>query len=60
MTVTHNGKSYTVTKLASGHEWRLNSVDSPRDSITLNRDQMILAGFGHVLEAGHDQPRTNS
>ena len=39
MTVTHNGKQYTASKL-NDNEWRLSSVEKPRESITLNRQQM--------------------
>lgn len=48
--VTHKGKQYTVHKLANGYEWRLNLVESPRNGFTLNRQQMVLAGFGHIVE----------
>ena len=51
MTVTHKGREYTVTKLADGLHWQLVEVGSPRRKVTLNRDQMVLAGLAHVLEA---------
>lgn len=44
MTVTHNGKQYTASKL-NDNEWKLSSVDKPRESITLNRQQMHVAGL---------------
>lgn len=48
--VTHKGRQYTVRKLADGYHWRLSEVGSPRNSFPMNRDQMILAGFGHIVE----------
>ncbi|MCR6026799.1 hypothetical protein HLI26_07365 [Salmonella enterica subsp. enterica] len=51
--VTHKGKQYTVRPLADGHHWRLSEVDCPRNSFPLNRDQMILAGFRHIVEKQH-------
>lgn len=49
MTITHNGKQYTVTEL-NDNEWRLSSVDKPRESITLNRQQMAFAGLLSQVE----------
>lgn len=49
MTVTHNGKQYTATKLANGHMWQLTEIGKPRHKMTFNRDQMINAGLGHVV-----------
>ena len=49
MTVTHNGRQYTVTKL-SASEWKLAMVDAPRNTITLNRRQMDLAGLLEQVE----------
>lgn len=49
MTVTHNGKQYTASKL-NDNEWRLSSVDKPRESITLNRQQMAYAGLLEQVE----------
>ena len=49
MTVTHNGKQYTVTEL-NDNEWRLSSVDKPRESFTMNRHQMQLAGLLEQVE----------
>lgn len=49
MTVTHNGKQYTVTEL-NDNEWRLSSVDKPRESFTMNRVQMRLAGLLEQVE----------
>lgn len=51
MTATHNGKQYTVTRMADGLHWQLVEVGSPRNKATLNRDQMVLAGLTHVVEA---------
>lgn len=48
--VTHKGIKYTVRPLADGHHWRLSEVGCPRNSFPLNRDQMILAGFRHIVE----------
>lgn len=48
--VTHKGKQYTVRKLADGKTWRLSEVDSPRNSFPMSRKNMILAGFGHIVE----------
>ena len=50
MTVTHNGKLYHVSKMADGYTWRLTEIGAPRNSVTLNRDQMLIAGFGHIVE----------
>ncbi len=47
--VTHKGKQYTVTEL-NDNEWRLVSVDKPRESVTLNCQQMELAGLLEQVE----------
>ncbi|HGL4520459.1 TPA: hypothetical protein ACKE73_003806 [Enterobacter roggenkampii] len=44
MTVTHNGKQYTAKKL-NDNEWQLTSVSNPREKMTLNRQQMNIAGL---------------
>lgn len=49
MTVTHNGKQYTVRQV-TGNVWRLTSVDNPRDKLTLNRQQLQLAGLLEQVE----------
>lgn len=49
MTVTHNGKQYTAKKL-NDNEWRLSSVDKPREKITMNRWQMDFAGLLQQVE----------
>lgn len=49
MTVTHNGKQYTVRKV-TGNVWRLTSVEKPRESITLDRAQMAYAGLLKQVE----------
>lgn len=49
MTVTHNGRQYTVRKV-TGNVWRLTSVDRPRESLTLNRWQMHTAGLLDQVE----------
>lgn len=51
--VTHKGKLYTVHKLACGNEWRLSEVGTPRNTFPMNREQMILAGFRHIVEEEH-------
>lgn len=45
MRVTHNGTEYTVAIMADRYHWKLTEVDSPRQSIVLNADQMKLAGL---------------
>ena len=49
MTVTHNGKQYTAKKL-NDNEWQLTSVSNPREKITLNRQQMHIAGLLEQVE----------
>ena len=49
MTVTHNGKQYTASKL-NDNAWKLSSVDKPRESITLDRAQMAYAGLLEQVE----------
>lgn len=49
MTVTYNGKQYTASKL-NDNEWKLSSVDKPRESITMNRQQMAYAGLLKQVE----------
>lgn len=49
-TVTHNKQQYSVTK-QSQDEWRLTSVERPRDSITLSAQHMREAGFGHIVDS---------
>ncbi|QIU89429.1 hypothetical protein [Yokenella regensburgei] len=50
MTVTHNGKQYTIKKMPDGHHWQLASVDNPREKITMNRWQLHIAGILEQLE----------
>ena len=50
MEITHNNHQYKVTPMANGSLWRLTLVDNPRESVVLNRDQMVIAGLGHVIE----------
>lgn len=50
MTVTHNGKLYHVSKMAGGYTWLLTEIGAPRNTATLNRDQMVIAGFGHIVQ----------
>jgi len=52
MTVTHNGQQYTAKKL-NNDEWQLTSVSSPRDKLTLNRQQMAVAGLLEQVEGKH-------
>ncbi|MDA4836105.1 hypothetical protein [Enterobacter hormaechei] len=49
MTVTHNSKQYTAKKL-NDNEWLLTSVSNPREKITLNRQQMHIAGLLEQVE----------
>jgi len=49
MIVTHNGKQYTASKL-NDNEWRLSSVDKPRETLTLDRAQMAYAGLLEQVE----------
>ncbi|MCO0812696.1 hypothetical protein NF328_11755 [Enterobacter hormaechei] len=49
MTVTHNSKQYTAKKL-NDNEWKLTSVSAPRDKLTLNRQQMNIAGLLKQVE----------
>ena len=53
--VTHKGTQYSVTKIGCGYIWRLSQVDCPRNAFTMNRENMILAGFGHVV--GQSEPK---
>ena len=51
MTVTHNGKQYTVKRCPlNNNEWRLTSVTNPREQVTLNRWQMHIAGLLKQVE----------
>jgi hypothetical protein len=50
MIITLNNHQYKVTPMANGSLWRLTLVDSPRESVVLNRDQMVIAGLGHVID----------
>ena len=49
MTVTHNGKQNTAKKL-NDNEWQLTAVSAPRDKLTLNRQQMNIAGLLEQVE----------
>lgn len=49
MTVTHNSKQYTAKKL-NDNEWQLTSVSNPREKMTLNRQQMNIAGLLKQVE----------
>ncbi|HDR2466667.1 TPA: hypothetical protein QCI06_000840 [Enterobacter roggenkampii] len=49
MTVTHNCKQYTAKKL-NDNEWQLTSVSNPREKMTLNRQQMNIAGLLKQVE----------
>ncbi|WP_313051781.1 host cell division inhibitory peptide Kil [Atlantibacter hermannii] len=51
MEVTHNNKQYKAVPMANGSLWRLTSLERPRESVVLNRSQMIIAGLGHVVES---------
>lgn len=50
MKVTHQNQQYKVSR-ESQDEWRLTSVEKPRESITLSSQQMRVAGFGDIVEA---------
>ncbi|MFA1286208.1 hypothetical protein ACDI96_26435 [Citrobacter telavivensis] len=52
MVVTYNNQQYKVTPIANGHLWRLSSVERPRESVVLNRQQMIIAGLEHAIDSG--------
>ncbi|MCU6425017.1 hypothetical protein KWH77_02215 [Enterobacter sichuanensis] len=46
MTVTHNGKQYSVKRCAlNNNEWRLTSLTTLREQVTLNRWQMHVSGL---------------
>ena len=49
MKVTHNGQQYTAKRL-NADEWQLTSVSNPRDKLTLNRQQMSIAGLLEKVE----------
>lgn len=49
MTVTHNGQQYIVKQL-NADEWQLALVSNPRDKLTLNRQQMAVAGLLEQVE----------
>lgn len=49
MTVTHNGKQYTASKL-NDNEWKLSSVDKPRETLTMDRAQLAYAGLLEQVE----------
>lgn len=49
MIVTHNGRQYTVTKMADGYHWLLTEVGNVRHKLTMNRDQLIKNGLGHIV-----------
>ena len=49
MTVTPNSKQYTAKKL-NDNDWQLTSVSAPRDKLTLNRQQMNIAGLLKQVE----------
>lgn len=51
MTVTHNGRQYTVTKMADGAIYRLVSVEKPREQLTLTAFQMRISGLLEQVEA---------
>lgn len=53
MKVTHNNQQYSVTR-QNDDEWRLTSVEKPRESITLSSQHMREAGFGDIVESADD------
>lgn len=52
MKFTHNNQQYNVTR-QSDDEWRLTSVENPRETITLSSQQLRVAGFGKIVEAAN-------
>lgn len=50
--VTYNDKLYTVRQV-SPEEWQLTLIGKEREKATLNRQQMQIAGLGHVMEGGN-------
>lgn len=50
MQITHDGKSYKVTPMASNTIWRLTRVDSPREGFTVNRDWLVKHGHWQQVE----------
>lgn len=51
-TVSLNGNPYTVRHVAFD-EWELTMADRPHQKSVLNRQQMQIAGLGHVVEGGN-------
>ncbi|WP_239497177.1 hypothetical protein [Franconibacter helveticus] len=48
-TVIYNGKEYKVRQLTPD-EWQLTLVGKEREKVMLHRQQMLIAGLGHVVE----------
>ena len=53
MKVTNQNQQYKVSREGKD-EWRLTSVEKPRESITLSSQHMREAGFGHIVENADD------
>lgn len=45
MTVTHNGRQYSVTKMADGETFKLVSVSKPLVHLYLTTFQMSISGL---------------
>jgi|GEM_PF-293077 len=50
MQVIHNNQQYKVSRLGPD-EWRLTSVEKPRESITMSAQHMNVAGFQQFTNA---------
>lgn len=59
MIVTHNGTQYTVTRMANKYQWKLTDINNPRESLTLNANQMLIAGFKHAMGGDDDKSLWN-
>lgn len=51
MNVIFRGKHYTVSQLTGGYEWKFVSISNRRDGFTMNKSQMINAGFANIIGA---------
>ena len=48
--VTWGEKQYITSRAANEYTWILRSVENKRETITMNREQMIQAGFREIVE----------
>lgn len=46
--VTWHGKQYRVSRQPGSNEWRFVSVTNSRNTFTMDRDQMVKAGFEKI------------